>query len=64
LINRVSVAASRLTYCSAASGEPPTVSPVMSVFRVSDDGRLQFVRRYDVERGERTQYWVGMVGLP
>ena len=41
-----------------------TVPAVMSVFRVGDDGRLQFVRRYDVERGARTQYWVGMVGLP
>lgn len=41
-----------------------TIPAVMSVFKVGDDGRLQFVRRYDVERGERTQYWVGMVGLP
>ncbi len=41
-----------------------TVPACMSVFRVGDDGRLTFVRRYDVERGERTQYWVGMVGLP
>lgn len=41
-----------------------TVPAAMSVFRVGDDGRLQFVRRYDVERDERTQYWVGMVGLP
>lgn len=41
-----------------------TVPAAMSVFRVGDDGRLNFVRRYDVERGERTQYWVGMVGLP
>ena len=41
-----------------------TVPAAMSVFRVGDDGRLTFVRRYDVERGDRTQYWVGMVGLP
>lgn len=41
-----------------------TVPAVMPVFRVGDDGRLQFVRRYDVERGARTQYWVGMVELP
>ena len=41
-----------------------TVPAAMSVFKVGDDGRLTFVRRYDVERGERTQYWVGMVGLP
>lgn len=41
-----------------------TVPASMSVFRVGDDGRLQFMRRYDVESGERTQYWIGMVGLP
>ena len=41
-----------------------TVPTAMSVFKVGDDGRLQFVRRYDVEHGERTQYWTGMVGLP
>lgn len=41
-----------------------TVPAAMSVFKVGDDGRLMFVRRYDVEHGERTQYWVGMVGLP
>jgi 6-phosphogluconolactonase len=40
------------------------VPAAMSVFRVGDDGRLHFVRRYDVERGERTQYWTGMVELP
>lgn len=41
-----------------------TVPASMSVFRVGGDGRLTFVRRYDVESGERTQYWAGMVGLP
>ena len=41
-----------------------TIPAAMSVFRVGDDGQLQFVRRYDVESGEKTQYWVGMVGLP
>lgn len=41
-----------------------TVPAAISMFKVGDDGRLTFVRRYDVEGGERTQYWVGMVGLP
>ena len=41
-----------------------TVPAAMSMFRVGDDGRLTFVRRYDVEHGERTQYWIGMVELP
>lgn len=40
------------------------VPAAISVFRVGNDGRLQFVRRYDVERGNRTPYWMGMVGVP
>jgi hypothetical protein len=26
-------------------------------------GKLDFVRKYDVEIGERTMWWMGMVGL-
>jgi 6-phosphogluconolactonase (cycloisomerase 2 family) len=33
----------------------------LSVFRIAVDGRLQFVRKYDVEVGERTMFWMGMV---
>lgn len=40
------------------------VPAAKSVFGVGDNGRLLFVRRYDVERGNRTQYWMGMVALP
>jgi 6-phosphogluconolactonase (cycloisomerase 2 family) len=35
----------------------------LSVFRVGGDGRLEFVRRYDVETGGKTQFWMGMMGL-
>ena len=33
----------------------------LSVFRI-DDGRLSFVRAYDVESGGQTMWWMGMVG--
>jgi 6-phosphogluconolactonase len=36
----------------------------LSVFRVGDDGRLAFVRKYDVAVGESTMFWMGMVPLP
>jgi 6-phosphogluconolactonase len=36
----------------------------LSVFRVGDDGTLDFVRTYDVETSGKFQWWMGMVGLP
>ncbi len=36
----------------------------LSVFRIGDDGRLDFVRKYDVELGGKFQWWAGIVSLP
>jgi 6-phosphogluconolactonase len=36
----------------------------LSVFRIGDDGRLTFVQAYPVDVGDRTMFWMGMVGLP
>ncbi len=33
----------------------------LSVFRIGGDGKLDFVRKYDVEVGERQMFWMGMV---
>jgi len=46
-------------------GDKVVVKPAaMSVFRVGGDGRLDFVRQYDVETGPgQTQYWMGVLGL-
>ena len=35
----------------------------LSVFRVGDDGKLTFVRTYDVDVGGKTMFWMGMVPL-
>jgi 6-phosphogluconolactonase len=40
------------------------VAAGLSVFRIDDDGKLSFVRKYDVDVGERTMFWMGMVALP
>src|SRR5262249_30691101 len=40
-----------------------TLSAGLSVFRLGSDGRLAFVRKYDVDVGDRTQFWSGMVTL-
>ena len=39
------------------------VPACLSVFRIGDDGRLDFVRTYDVEVGTRQMFWMGMVVL-
>lgn len=39
------------------------VPACLSLFRIADDGRLDFVRQYDVEVGERSMFWMGMVAL-
>lgn len=36
----------------------------LSVFRIGVDGTLEFVRKYDVDVGGDTLFWMGMVGLP
>jgi 6-phosphogluconolactonase len=40
-----------------------SVPACLSVFRVGDDGRLDFVRKYDVDVGNHTMFWMGMVQL-
>jgi 6-phosphogluconolactonase (cycloisomerase 2 family) len=37
------------------------VPAVLTVFRIRHDGRLAFVRRYDVDTSAGTQFWCGMV---
>jgi 6-phosphogluconolactonase len=40
-----------------------TIQAGLSVFRVGDDGKLTFARAYDVDVGDRTMFWMGMVAL-
>jgi 6-phosphogluconolactonase len=41
-----------------------TVAAGLSVFRIGDDGKLTFVRAYDVDVGDKLMFWMGMVPLP
>src|SRR5712672_3547009 len=36
----------------------------LSVFRIGDDGKLTFARKYDIDVGDKTMFWMGMVPLP
>ena len=40
-----------------------TVAAGLSVFRIGDDGRPTFARKYDVDVGGTTMFWMGMVQL-
>src|SRR5690606_8838413 len=35
----------------------------LTVFRIGADGKLQLVRKYDVELNGKMQWWTGMMGL-
>jgi 6-phosphogluconolactonase len=33
----------------------------LSLFRIGDDGKLDYARKYDVDVGDKTMWWMGMV---
>jgi 6-phosphogluconolactonase len=37
------------------------VPACLSAFRIGKDGTLDFVRKYDVDVGNHTMFWMGMV---
>ena len=50
----------------AREGSRATRIPAsLAVYRVGGDGKLNFIRKYDVESGGgKTLMWVGLVALP
>jgi 6-phosphogluconolactonase (cycloisomerase 2 family) len=40
-----------------------TIPARLSLFRIGEDGRLSFVRAYDVDVGDKMMFWMGMVRL-
>jgi len=40
-----------------------TLPAGLSVFRIGDDGKLTLARKYDVNVGGKTMFWMGMVPL-
>jgi 6-phosphogluconolactonase (cycloisomerase 2 family) len=57
----------RLLVASHIMGLPlrdgSVVPACLSLFRIGDDGKLDYVRKYDVEVGDRQMFWMGMVAL-
>ena len=60
---RLLVAASIQPVPVREGGTIKTLPAGLSVFRIGADGKLDFVRKYDVNVGDRTQFWSGMVTL-
>ena len=52
-----------LVVASIMSAADGTLPAGITVMRVSSDGRLGFVRKYDVDVGDKQQFWTGMVTL-
>ncbi len=58
----------KLMVCAHIMGLPmpdgTEVPTRLSLFRIGDDGKLAFVRSYDMETGGKFMWWMGMVTLP
>jgi 6-phosphogluconolactonase len=61
---RILVAANMMQFSVRDAKGVSTVPASLAVFRVRDDGKLDFVRKYDVDVGGGTMFWMGIVGLP
>jgi len=61
---RMLVAASIAPAPVLEDGRIVHVPAALSVFRIGDDGKLAFLRKYDVDTGDQRQFWTGMVTLP
>ncbi len=60
---RLLVAASIMPLPVRDGGDITTLTAGLMLFRIGDDGRLTFARKYDVDTGDRQQFWSGMVTL-
>ncbi|MGO4329045.1 lactonase family protein [Cupriavidus sp. 2TAF22] len=61
---RLLVAASVKPLGTRVNGAIEIVPAALSVFRIRDEGQLEFLRKYDVStEGSQMQYWSGLVSL-
>ena len=60
---RLLVAASIMPLLVRQADKVVTLPAGLSVYRIGGDGKLTFARKYNVETGNATQFWSGMVTL-
>lgn len=61
---RILVAANMTNRDALAGGVVQHVPGGLSIFRIADDGRLDFVRKHDADTTKDHLFWVGMVPAP
>ena len=55
------VAANSVPIRARENGVLTTIPPSLAVFRVAEDGTLEYVRKYDIDAGGETMFWMGIV---
>jgi len=60
---RILVAASLIPLAVRDGARVVTVPAGLAVFRIGEDGTLDFVRKYDVGTAGKYQFWMGIIGL-
>jgi len=60
---RLLVTASIIPLAVRRGDQVETVPAALSVFRIGDDGKLDFVRKYDVPTHGKVHYWMNIVAL-
>lgn len=58
---RVLVAANSVLILAREASGVTTVPPSLAFFKVGDDGKLDYVRKYDIDVGAETMFWMGIV---
>jgi len=62
---RVLVAGNQVPFLMRRGPNVTTVPASLAVYRVGDDGKLDFVRKYDVQAtSSKSLFWMGLVALP
>ena len=61
---RILVAANQTAIFTGSSTRATMIPTSLAVFRVRNDGKLDFVRKYEVDTSEGTLFWMGIVPLP
>ena len=61
---RILVAANTMEESVRDASGVRTVPGSLAVFRVRSDGKLEFVRKYDLDLGSRQLFWAEIVALP
>jgi len=61
---RILVAANQTAIIEGSGVNARTIPASLAVFRVGNDGKLDFVRKYDIDTSHGSVFWMGIVPLP